>query len=320
MTAEETSSAARASTWLRRRYREMVELSGPAPVAEGHQLWVFGCRAVPVAGYPETPMLTSLVAVPKNGAEPFHPATDDPWKDMAAFDRDPRPRDFAAQAWRTNARGCVIAMDAEFSDGQASALPWQPHHEAPGWWDRMIHRYFTGAEISACADWDEVIQAIREPGRGTRGVVWIRRELGGVEATGHLIHVHHHNSGEVMLVDAQARCSANLGPAGVRRLTLARIAPPPEPTCDIVPSTAEDAVAAVKAAGYGWALPDGSPGSFTAEEFDLGFAVYADKPFDPNRPIQYGGSCYVVDKENGRVSTMPLLPVEYVAERYAKWR
>ena len=94
----ETDPVRRVSDWLERHYRGLVEPVTRLPIADGLGLWVYGCRARPVTGFPGRPMLTSLVAVPKNGTEPFHPATDDPWEDMAAFDRDPRPREVGAQA------------------------------------------------------------------------------------------------------------------------------------------------------------------------------------------------------------------------------
>lgn len=93
----------RAEDWLRGTYGGMVELSGPGPVAERPESWVFGCRARPVPGYPATPMSTSLLAVPENGSRPFHPATDDPWGDLEAFDRAPAPREAAARGRRAGA-------------------------------------------------------------------------------------------------------------------------------------------------------------------------------------------------------------------------
>lgn len=215
--------ASLAEDWLRRTYRGMVELSASGPVAESPEAWVFGCRARPVPGYPDTPMLTSLLAVPKSGSLPFHPATDDPWGDLEAFDRAPGPRDPAAQALRTNARGCLLAANAALDGARATPLPWMPFHEAPGWWDRMIHWHFPAAEVSACADWNEVIAAVQEPGPGTRGAVWIRREAYGVEATGHLVYAHN-KDGQVVLLDPQAGRLARLEPTGVRQLTLARFA------------------------------------------------------------------------------------------------
>lgn len=216
----------RVTHWLRRRYQGLVELSRTGPIVEGAGLWVFGCRAVPVPNLAETPMLNSLVAVPKNGAEPFHPATDDPWGDMAAFDRDPRPRDFTAQARRLNARGCVIAAHASHQGAPAVALPWQPSHEAPGWWERMIRSYFPAAEVSVLATWEEISAAMDSSGPGARGVVWIRRELGGAEATGHLIYVTHDKNGIVYL-DPQTGHLAELGTSGLRSLTLALMGPVP---------------------------------------------------------------------------------------------
>jgi Immunity protein 35/Papain fold toxin 1, glutamine deamidase len=216
-----TDPAQQADDWLHHRYQGMVELAAPVPVSEGPQAWVFGCRARQVPGYPRTPMLTSLVAVPKNGTEPFHPATDDPWGDLAAFDRDPGPRDSAAQARRLNARGCVLAADAAIRGARATPLAWQPFHEAPGWWNRMIRRYFSAAEVSTCASWEEVMAAMDQPVSDTCGVVWIRRELNGAEATGHLIYAQKKDD-RLVFLDPQAGHLARLESTGIRQLTLAR--------------------------------------------------------------------------------------------------
>lgn len=216
-----TTPTRQADDWLRNCYRGMVELSTPIPIAEGPQAWVFGCRPRPVPGYPDTPMLTSLVAVPKNGTEPFHPATDDPWADLTAFDRDPKPRDPREQARRLNARGCILVADAAIRGARATALPWQPFHEAPGWWDRMLRRYFPTAEVSTCASWDQVMAAMDQPVSDTGGVVWIRRELNGAEATGHLIYAQK-KDGRLVFLDPQAGQLARLEPTGVRQLILAR--------------------------------------------------------------------------------------------------
>jgi hypothetical protein len=53
-------------------------------------------------------------------------------------------------------------------------------------------------------------------------VVWVRREIHGAEATGHLIYAHN-NDGQVALLDPQAGRLAHLEPAGIRRLTLAHL-------------------------------------------------------------------------------------------------
>jgi hypothetical protein len=104
------------------------------------------------------------------------------------------------------------------------ALPWRPEHESAGWWGEFIQRYFPTAEVGPCADWDTVIRAVSEPGPDTRGVVWLRRELNGAEATGHLLYAHN-NKGQVVLLDPQAQRLARLETANVRELVLARVAP-----------------------------------------------------------------------------------------------
>ncbi|MGI5229578.1 toxin glutamine deamidase domain-containing protein [Actinoallomurus sp. CA-142502] len=219
-----------ADHWLQRCYGFPLRLAGSGPVAETAQAWLFSVAQLPVPGAPPVtspaPMLTALVCVPKNGAPPFHPATDDPWADLAGFDRDPRPRDPVVQARRTNARGCVLAAHAAISGAPAPAPapPWRPEHESAGWWNEFIRGHFPTAEVGPCADWDTVIRAVGEPGPDTRGVVWLRRELNGAEATGHLLYAHNDN-GRVVLLDPQARRLARLETTNVRQLVLARIGP-----------------------------------------------------------------------------------------------
>jgi hypothetical protein len=217
-----------AGHWLQRCYGFPLRLVGSGPVAETPQAWVFSVAQLPVPGAPPVtspaPMLTALVCVPKNGTPPFHPATTDPWGDLADFDRDPRPRDPVVQARRTNARGCVLAAHAAVSGAPAVALPWRPEDEWAGWWDEFIQRHFPTAEVGPCADWETVIRAVGEPGPDTRGVVWLRRELAGAEATGHLLYAHN-NKGNVVLLDPQAQRLARLETTNVRQLVLARIAP-----------------------------------------------------------------------------------------------
>jgi hypothetical protein len=216
-----------AHEWLSATYDVPLELQR-TPVAETARAWVFSAALRPVQGAGTAvtaPMLTSLVCVPKDGAPPFHPATDDPWGDLADFERDPRPRDPAEQARRTNARGAVLAAHASVGGAPASALPWQSAHEVPTWWDDFLRRYFPTAEVGPCPDWDTVIAAVGEPGPGTAGVVWVRRELHGSEATGHLLYAHN-NDGQVALLDPQGRRLARLETENVREIVLARIPPP----------------------------------------------------------------------------------------------
>lgn len=236
-----------AREWLGAEYDVPVRLER-APVAETPQTWVFSTALEPAAaGAAAAPMLTSLVCVPKNGMPPFHPATDDPWGDLADFERDPRPRDPAAQARRTNARGAVLAAHASVGGAPAAALPWQSAHEGPTWWDDFLRRYFPTAEVGPCPDWETVIAAVGEPGPGTAGVVWVRRELHGAEATGHLLYAHN-KDGQVAVLDPQAQRLARLETENVREIVLARI--PPQGAAGAAPA------AATAAAGAGRGAPD----------------------------------------------------------------
>lgn len=213
--------AGQAAGWLHQVYGGRVRLSAPTPVAETGQAWVFGCTSADQSGQGTAVMLTASVAVPRDGAPPFHLATNDPWGDLASLRQDRGPRTYAIQARRTNARGCVVAVDASLNGARATALPWQPADEAPGWWERLVRQYFPSAEVSPCADWNEVIAAVRQTGPDTRGVVWMRREARGVEATGHLLYAHN-NNGQVAVLDGQSGGLARTETDGIRQLVLAR--------------------------------------------------------------------------------------------------
>ncbi|MFD5553851.1 YrhB domain-containing protein [Streptomyces sp. NPDC127068] len=223
MNAVDPSGAAR--HWLHRTYGDLVELAAPHPVAQDARTWMFSCRTVPQPGYPSTPMLASSVVVPKDGGEPFHPASDDPFGDAAGYPGPPQAQQPAARARRLNARGCVVTVAAQVTGGAPSTpLPWQPVHEAPGWWNLLLRRYFPGAEALRCADWDEVVRRAKEPGPGTRGVVWVRRETGGAEASGHLLYVLN-DGGNVVFLDGMTGGLGRLDTLGVRELTFARVRP-----------------------------------------------------------------------------------------------
>ncbi|MBQ1157327.1 hypothetical protein KBZ21_03945, partial [Streptomyces sp. A73] len=212
--------------WLRATYGGLVELRADEPVAEDEASRLFACRAVPQPGYPGRPMLAASVAVPKDGGGPFHPASHDLWGDLAEFARTRKPRPVEEQGRRLNARGCVVAVECGLAGTPAVPLPWSPAHEAPGWWDLLLRRYFPGADRLTCADWDEVIRATQESGPGTRGVVWIRRQASGMEVSGHLVHVHN-DDGKVVFLDGMTGRLAQLETAGVRFLKYARRPPSP---------------------------------------------------------------------------------------------
>ncbi|MFE6287642.1 YrhB domain-containing protein [Streptomyces sp. NPDC057877] len=215
---------ARATAWLNDTYRGLAELSAPHPVYETPTAWMFACRTLSQPGYPATPMLAASVVVPKDGSAPFHPAPSDPLADLAPADPERTAARSAGQARRINARGCLVAVHSALDRAPSSPLPWQPSDEAPGWWARLTRRYFPGFRPVPVGDWDAVVRAMAEPGPDTRGVVWVRRELGGAEATGNLLYAHN-NKGNVVLLDGLTSSLARLDPALVRELVLFRSLP-----------------------------------------------------------------------------------------------
>ncbi|MEU6152399.1 YrhB domain-containing protein [Actinosynnema sp. NPDC047251] len=227
-----------AEQWLDRVYGGAAEPTRYA-LLETDRVAVFGCRLRDES----LPMLAAALAVPKNGDAPYPLANDRPFADLGIGEdgpddwRAPTERDWV---WRVNARNCVVVVDAVVDRSPASTLPWQPWDERPGWWDRLRGNHFRRSEVSACQDWSEVLAAVRDGGPDTRGVVWVRRELAGVEVTGHLLYAHN-DGGEVAVLDGLHGGPADLETATVKELVLARFhRPRPAPEPDV--RTVDDAV------------------------------------------------------------------------------
>ncbi|GLX18408.1 YrhB domain-containing protein [Streptomyces lavendulae] len=229
--------------WLLKTYRGLVELAGIEPVAEDAGTWLFACRTIEQPGYPRTPMLAASVVVPKDAGTPFHPAADDPWGDAAAYTRTGVEPDRETQARRLNSRGCVVTVAAAIAGAPSSPLPWSPSHEAPGWWELLLRRYFPGVEQLRCGSWDEVIRRAQETGSDTQGVVWVRRAIGGTEVSGHLLYVHN-SDGQVVFLDGMTGGLARLDTTSVLELVFARFRPG-------APQSAED-FGAARAKAEAW--------------------------------------------------------------------
>jgi hypothetical protein len=198
-----------AANWLDRTYGGLVTIAGDQPILETERTWFVGCAYVDDPG----PLLAVTLAVPKDGAEPFPAANALPLDESL---------DLAdGWEWRVNARGCLVATDAAVGGRPASAVPWRPPDEAPGWWDRLITGHFPDAEVATCATWDDVTSAIAAGGPGTRGAVWLRRQVAGAEITGHLLYASY-TGGDVIVVDGQRGTLATLDDAEVGQLVLAR--------------------------------------------------------------------------------------------------
>lgn len=213
-----------ATAWLDAIYGGLVELAVPQPVYETDTAWLLACRALPQPGYPRSPMLAASIVVPKDGSSPFHPASSAPLADLEPAPAREATARVRNQARRVNARGCVAALHSTLGGYRSVALPWRPAHEAPGWWDRLSRRYFPGFAPVPVGDWNDVIRALKGPGPGTRGLVWVRREAGGQEATGNLIYAHN-NNGQVVLLDGVTASLAELDTSHLRELILLRALP-----------------------------------------------------------------------------------------------
>jgi hypothetical protein len=203
-----------AAAWLDRTYGGRVELADPGPVAEQSRSWLFTCRYTGQAA--AEPMLAVTLAVPKAGGDPYPVANADP------LDEDLNAAD-GTDSWlrRVNARNCLVATHAALRGQPASALPWRPADEAPGWWDRLVATTFPGAEVATCASWAEVSSAITAGGPGTHAAVWLRRQRNGVPVTGHLLYGQFRDGGAVLL-DGQRGSLARCDDAEVAQLVVAR--------------------------------------------------------------------------------------------------
>jgi immunity protein 35 of polymorphic toxin system/papain fold toxin 1 (glutamine deamidase) of polymorphic toxin system len=235
-----------AAGWLEQVYGGLVEVDGGQPVLETERSWLVACAYADAPG----PLLAVTLAVPKDGAEPFPVANADPLSGEWTDD----------WRWRVNARGCLVATDAAVDGRPASALPWRPEDEAPGWWDRLLLRHFPTAEVATCATWDDVTSAIVAGGPGTRGVVWLRRRLAETDLTGHLLYAWH-DDGKAVVVDGQAGAPAWLDDDEVGELVLARFrradhAGPVMPTLVAAPdlAAAVDKATSWLAGAYGGAV------------------------------------------------------------------
>ncbi|MFJ9741027.1 toxin glutamine deamidase domain-containing protein [Streptomyces sp. NPDC101166] len=223
--AELPDPTQRATDWLRLVYGGLVEPATAHPVHETATAWLLPCRTVPQPGYPRTPMLAASIVVPKDGTAPFHPAPADPLADMAppASSTEAAAR-VQGQPRRINARGCTVAVHSLISGAPSTPLPWRPSDEAPGWVARLMRRYFAGFTHTPADTWDDVVKAMSEFGPDTRGVIWLRREIGGHEATGNLLYAHN-NMGRVVFLDGLTSSLARLDTSHIRELTLLRSAP-----------------------------------------------------------------------------------------------
>ncbi|MFC5287863.1 YrhB domain-containing protein [Actinokineospora guangxiensis] len=204
-----------AAGWLERAYGGLVVPAGQPVIETAHAWLVPSAYADPTA---PGALLAATVTVPKDGGDPYPASTADPLADLGAD----------GWQWRVNARGCLVATDAAVGGHPASALPWHPQDERPGWWDRMLARYFPDAEVAECATWDEAASAIAGGGPGTHGALWLRRRVDGVEVTGHLLYAQHVN-GIAVFIDGQRGELARLDDAEVGSLTLARFHRAPVP-------------------------------------------------------------------------------------------
>lgn len=234
----------RVREWLHHTYGDRVVLGDAEPVFSGERSVFFSCRYHDSA----EPMLAATICVPRDGSDPFPTANGDPLDEELNLGGQKN-----AARWRLNARNCVVAADAVLSGHAASALPWHPDDEEPGWWGRLLATHFPGAETTTCLDWEQAAKTIGEGGPDTRGVVWLRRRLDGHVLTGHLLFADYGEDGVVFL-DAQRGVYADVDDDTADELLVARFAR--EPRSEASPPSApwemaaEDLSAAIRKAEH----------------------------------------------------------------------
>ncbi|HYQ61986.1 YrhB domain-containing protein [Actinophytocola sp.] len=211
------TGADRARAWLHRTYGDLVVLAGTEPLRVTERAALFGCR---YAGADE-PMLAAALWVPAGDRPPF------PAANAAPLDEDvnhvPSQETGEDWRWRVNARNCVVAADAAVDGNPASAGAWRAADESPGWWDRLVSRYFPAAEVAGCDDWAQAGAAVVDGGPGTRAVVWLRRRLDGGDLTGHLLYARYdEGTGQALVLDPQLGTLASTLDDEVDSLVVAR--------------------------------------------------------------------------------------------------
>ncbi|MGW5644801.1 YrhB domain-containing protein [Saccharopolyspora sp. NPDC003752] len=232
----------RAADWLDRTYGDLVTLTDDQPLVDGERTQLFGCD---YAGGSAEPLLAATIAVPKDGGQPFPVANADPLDEelnAAAGFSDQQP-----WRWRVNARSCLVATDAAVDRRPASALPWEPLDEAPGWWDRMLSAHFPTAEVSTCSTWADVTSMLLEGGPGTRSAVWLRRQHSGVEITGHLLYAFN-DDGKAIFLDGQRGSLARLDDDEIGQLVVARFHRPAVDGVEVLRAPWENAAPDLQAA------------------------------------------------------------------------
>ncbi|MEU4199496.1 hypothetical protein [Streptomyces sp. NPDC045470] len=93
-----------------------------------------------------------------------------------------------------------------------------------------------------------------------------------------------------------------------------------------VPANADEALAIARTE-YAPVWPDGTPAPLRVHEFDIGYLVYAKLPPRPKTapdgqrrpPRSPGGTCVVVAKDTGEISSVPLRPPSDAIALYRKF-
>ncbi|WP_328606360.1 YrhB domain-containing protein [Amycolatopsis sp. NBC_00345] len=216
-----TDPISAAAGWLRQTYGGRVVVAGTRPIAEGRHSWLVACRFADevIRGHAAPqPLLASTVLVPKDGGDPFPAANSAPLDELLNVG----PGAQGGQPWRSrvNARGCLLAADALLHGAPASALRWEPEHEQPDWWSRLLAAHFPDAVTTRHLTWASASETIAATGPGGGAIVWLRRRYRDAEITGHLLYADSTARG-VMVLDPQRGLPAAVQDSEVLELVVA---------------------------------------------------------------------------------------------------
>ncbi|MGP3999378.1 hypothetical protein [Streptomyces sp. 8N706] len=102
----------------------------------------------------------------------------------------------------------------------------------------------------------------------------------------------------------------------------------PEDEAQRVPTNADEALEIARTR-FAPVWPDGTPAPLSIQEFDIGYLITAGLPPQPEQPADQragrprprgnpGGTCVVVSKETGKISTLPYRPPASAIALYRK--
>ena len=161
--------------------------------------WMLACRTVPQPGYPRTPCSVAAPRSwsPKDGTTSPSPGPRQP----AGLSRPTRlPCGSGARVQSQPRRSTPAAAPSPFTPPSRAPPPRPspgPLRRSPRLGGPPDRRYFADFAHTPAGTWDDVIKAMSEPGPDTRGVNWVRREIGGQRRRATSLRPQQHGQGGV---------------------------------------------------------------------------------------------------------------------------